>query len=162
MLSRLVPLTIFQIRWWQVHFNEEKVQCSQGLGVYSVSTQWVLLTQFLSDPGKPGVPSLGPDVSERRLCRLTDVTLADEDTNSILTDIVNRAIQGNVAIQVTYYVTRLNLVVAKFATNASGAIWWQNLQLIQVEFFQRDLVVFLFLDTFEQAHWCIHVEFNGK
>ena len=58
---------------------------------------------------------MGPDVSERRLCRLTDVTLADEDTNSILTDIVNGAIQGNVAIQVTYYVTRLNLV-ANFAT----------------------------------------------
>ena len=32
---------------------------------------------------------------------LTDVTLADEDTNSILTDNANRAIQGNVAMQVT-------------------------------------------------------------
>ena len=31
---------------------------------------------------------------------LTDVTLADEDTNSILTDNVNRAIQGNEAMQV--------------------------------------------------------------
>ena len=30
---------------------------------------------------------------------LTDVTLADEDTNSILTDNANRAIQGNVAMQ---------------------------------------------------------------
>ena len=30
---------------------------------------------------------------------LTDVTLADEDTNSILTDKVNRTIQGNVAMQ---------------------------------------------------------------
>ena len=29
---------------------------------------------------------------------LTDVTLTDEDTNSILTDNTNRAIQGNVAI----------------------------------------------------------------
>ena len=29
---------------------------------------------------------------------LTDVTLADEDTNSILTDNANRAIQGNVAM----------------------------------------------------------------
>ena len=66
------------------------------------------------------------------LWNLTDVTLADEDTNSILTDNANRAIQGNVAIQVTYYVTRLNLVLAKFATNASGAIWWQNMQLMQV------------------------------
>ena len=31
---------------------------------------------------------------------LTDVTLADEDTNSILADNDNRAIQGNVAMQV--------------------------------------------------------------
>ena len=31
---------------------------------------------------------------------LTDVTLADEDTNSIPTDNVNRAIQGNVAMHV--------------------------------------------------------------
>ena len=58
---------------------------------------------FLSDPGKPGVRSLGPDVrpSVRDLfADLTDVTLADEDTNSILTDDVNRAILGNVAMQV--------------------------------------------------------------
>ena len=32
---------------------------------------------------------------------LTDVTLADEDTNSILTDNANRAIQDNVAMQIT-------------------------------------------------------------
>ena len=31
---------------------------------------------------------------------LTDVTLADEDTNSILADNVNREIQGNVAMQI--------------------------------------------------------------
>ena len=31
---------------------------------------------------------------------LTDVTLADEDTNSILTDNANRAIQGNVTMHV--------------------------------------------------------------
>ena len=36
------------------------------------------------------------DLSEN----LTDVTLADEDTNSILTDNANRAIQGNVAMPV--------------------------------------------------------------
>ena len=33
-------------------------------------------------------------------CNLIDVTLADEDTNSILTDNANKAIQGNVAMQV--------------------------------------------------------------
>ena len=32
---------------------------------------------------------------------LTDVTLAAEDTNSILTDNANMAIQGNVEMQVT-------------------------------------------------------------
>ena len=32
---------------------------------------------------------------------LTDVTLADEDTNTILIDDTNRAIQGNVAMQAT-------------------------------------------------------------
>ena len=56
---------------------------------------------FLSDPGKPGVRSMGLDVTPRHFVDLTDVTLADEDTNSILTDNANRAIQGNVAMQVT-------------------------------------------------------------
>ena len=41
-----------------------------------------------------------PSVTPRPCVDLTDVTLADEDTNSILTDNANRAIQGNVAIQV--------------------------------------------------------------
>ena len=58
---------------------------------------------YLSDPGKPGVRSLGPLVcpsqTNRGCVDLTDVTLADEDTNSILTDNDNRAIQGNVAMQ---------------------------------------------------------------
>ena len=43
---------------------------------------------------------------------LTDVTLADEDTNSILTDNAKRAIQGNEAMQAMH----------KFATNVSGAM----------------------------------------
>ena len=47
------------------------------------------------------------------------MTLADEDTNSILTDNAKRAIQGNEAMQV-------------IQTNASGAIWWPNLQSMQV------------------------------
>ena len=44
---------------------------------------------------------MGPDVTPRPCVDLTDVTLADEDTNSILTDNANRAIQGDVAMQVT-------------------------------------------------------------
>ena len=55
---------------------------------------------------------------------LTDVTLADEDSNSIPADDVNRAILGNVAMQVAP-------PGAKIETNASGTTWWRNLQLIQ-------------------------------
>ena len=44
---------------------------------------------FLSDPGVPGVRSMGPDVRTRGFADLTDVTLAGEDSNSIPTDDVN-------------------------------------------------------------------------
>ena len=57
------------------------------------------IISFLSDPDKPGVRSTGPDVSPRGCANSTDVTLADEDSNSIPTDDVNRAIIGNVAMQ---------------------------------------------------------------
>ena len=57
---------------------------------------------FLSDPGVPGVRSMGPDVTHSLhttpCADLTDVTLADEDSNSIPTDDVNRAFLGNVAM----------------------------------------------------------------
>ena len=47
---------------------------------------------------------MGRDVTHSlttRLCAdLTDVTLADDDSNSIPTDDVNKAILGNVAMQV--------------------------------------------------------------
>ena len=43
---------------------------------------------------------MGPDVRPRAFADLTDVTLADEDSNSIPTDDVNMAILGNVAMQV--------------------------------------------------------------
>ena len=92
---------------------------------------------FLSDPGVPG-PIYGfASLSQTTtpFADLTDVTLADEDTNSILTDNTNRAIQGNVAMHVTlpggqlWNQCKWCHLVAKFATNASGAIWWLNLQL---------------------------------
>ena len=53
------------------------------------------------------------------------MTLADEDTNLILADNANRVIQSNVAMQVTQ-------PGEQFVTNASGAIWWPNLELMQV------------------------------
>ena len=57
-------------------------------------------------------------LTTRRFADLTDVTLADEDTNSILTD---NAIQGNVAVQMERRgVQILNQLVAQFSTDASG------------------------------------------
>ena len=55
---------------------------------------------FLSDPGVPGLiyGSSCLSLSHRPFANLTDVTLADEDTNSILTDHANRALQGNVGM----------------------------------------------------------------
>ena len=47
---------------------------------------------------------MGPDLSnslQDYFADLTEVTLADEDTNSILIDDANSAIQGNVEMQVT-------------------------------------------------------------
>ena len=40
-------------------------------------------------------------MSETPSVNLTNVTLADKETNLILTDKVNKVIQGNVAMQVT-------------------------------------------------------------
>ena len=61
--------------------------------------------RFLSDPGVPGVRSMCPnvclEVSKRHCANLTDVTLADQATNSIQADNANMAIQGNVAMKVT-------------------------------------------------------------
>ena len=55
----------------------------------------ISLFTFLSDPGIPGVRSMGPDVFNSLqdcFADLTDVTLAHEDSNSIPTDDVNRPI----------------------------------------------------------------------
>ena len=77
----------------------------------------IKILPFLSDPGVPGVRSMGlvigprcpwgpiygsgpMSVSTRLFADLTDVTLADEDSNSIPTDDIHKAILGNVAIQV--------------------------------------------------------------
>ena len=53
-------------------------------------------------------PGLSNSLSETPCADLTDVTLADKDTNAILTDNVNRAIHGNVC-------------------NASDSAWLENL-----------------------------------
>ena len=82
---------------------------------------------FLSDPGKPGVRSMGPDVCHSKT--LTDAILADEDTNSILTGNANRATQ---VTQQTMQVApsddqmlnqfKLCHLVDKYGTYTSGTI----------------------------------------
>ena len=61
-------------------------------------------------------PLLSHSLSEPPCANLTDVNLADEDTNSILTDNAKRAIQGNEAIQAMQTGDQ-----CKFATTGSGA-----------------------------------------
>ena len=63
----------------------------------------VFSTVFLSDPGIPGVRSMGPSLSNWCFVDLTDVTLVDEDTNSILADDTNRAIPGNLEMHSTNF-----------------------------------------------------------
>ena len=45
-------------------------------------------------------PDVSPSVTHTPCADLNDVTLADDDSNSIPIDDVNRAILGNVAMQV--------------------------------------------------------------
>ena len=85
---------------------------------------------ILSDPGLPGVRSMGPDVhpsvSPRPFADLTDVTLVDEDYNSISTGDANREILGKLAMQVALpggqncNEPKMRQLVAKFKTNASS------------------------------------------
>ena len=78
--------------------------------------------------------SLGSDLwvrfseTPRPFADLTDVTLADEDTKSILTDLM---LIGQSKAMWWQNLQLMQLAV-KFANNASGAIWWPNLQLMQL------------------------------
>ena len=65
----------------------------------AVKSHKILLFSFLSDPGYL-VSDLWVRVSltKRGCADLTDLTLSDQDTNSILTDHANRALQGNVGM----------------------------------------------------------------
>ena len=79
---------------------------------------YIFLT-FLSDPGVPGVRSMGPDVTHSVSPRgfadfklITDVTLADEDSNSIPTDDVNGQSQA-------MWQCKWRHLVANIETNAS-------------------------------------------
>ena len=77
-----------------------------------------------------GVRSLGRVVRLYATCwDLTNVTLADEDTKAIQPDNANRAIQGNVALQVMHPGGQLwnqckwRHLMTKFWINASCATW---------------------------------------
>ena len=64
---------------------------------------YIYTVAFLSDPGIPG-PIYGSGLSHsvrHLVADLTDVTLVDEDTKSILSDNANKAIQGNQAMHET-------------------------------------------------------------
>ena len=67
-----------------------------------VLSDWIHVW-FLSGPGVTGVRCMGPNVcpSVRDLFETSDVTPADQATNSLQTDNANMAIQGNVAMKVT-------------------------------------------------------------
>ena len=76
---------------WQLPIHSLSLKCQRGLmpGV----------SNCLSDPGVPGVRSMGPDSLTHslttRLCAdLSDVTLAHEDSNSIPIDDVNGTIKS--------------------------------------------------------------------
>jgi len=83
-----------------------------------------MVSILLSDPGVPGVRSMGqglcPSVSPTPFADLTDVTLADEDSNSIPTDDVNRQSWA-------IWQCKWRHLVANIETNASGTTWWPNL-----------------------------------
>ena len=61
-------------------------------------------------------------LSDRGFADLTDVTLADEDTNSIPTDYANKTITGNMAM----------LVAPKFISYENGTTRWSTFQLMQI------------------------------
>ena len=70
------------------------------------------------------VPDVTHSLHTRGFADLIDVTLADEDINSIPADDVNEQSQA-------MYQCKWRYLVAKIETNASGATLWPNLQLIQ-------------------------------
>ena len=87
---------------------------------------WV--NTFLSDPAIPGVrsmgPSLCPSLTNWCLVDLTDVTLVDEDTNSILADDTNRTIPGNLAIQMRQsYLVRKVILWEKVVSWEKVILW---------------------------------------
>ena len=107
----LSPVTFFQ---WGCHYsnlmhsfcqfcsaNMQRVRhCKIGPSRFQMSHQALHVFIGPRCPWGPIYESGCLSLTGRAFADLTDVTLADEDTNSILTDNANRAFQGNVAMQV--------------------------------------------------------------
>ena len=80
-------------------------------------------------------------VSEGGFWDLTDVTLADEDIKSILTDIADRAIQGKHKKQVwPWFLTDIFLLwflAILFSIFCGGFLWWWGIMQLQREWLWR-------------------------
>ena len=86
--------------------------------------------ELLSDPGIPGVGSMGPSLCQSQtLVNITDVSLVDEDANSILADDTNRAIPGNLEMQVAPPSDNLDQI-SESQTNFRISTKFQNLDQI--------------------------------
>ena len=91
------------------------------------TTVWKLEVQFFIGPRCSWGPIYGSgclSLTRTPFWNLTDVTLADEDNNSILTDNANRTIQGNHYL-LMWQCKRRNLV-AKLMTNANVGQNWNQ------------------------------------
>ena len=131
-LARQGILEEFRTRIWTqtVSPNFSILDVSLFLDLAKIGLAWWALWNltfnnfFFSDPVKPGV---WMSVLEwvRHICaNLTDVTLADEDTNSILIMPIGQS--------KAMWQRKWRNLVANFAKNASGATWWPNFEPIQV------------------------------
>ena len=86
--------------------------------------------EFLSDPGIPGVRSIGPSLSKLRdvWLDLTDVTLADEDMQVMQVMQVTQVMQ---VMQVKQFLQVMQVIQDRIYTEkvtiSCCAIWWPNL-----------------------------------
>ena len=101
-LSWICKPLLSNVCYW-IPFYRTQVSLGSDLWVCFSQTEWVREPPFWN---------------------LTEVTLADEDTNSILAD--NAKGQSKAMWQCMW-----RYLVAIFGINASGAIWWPNLQPMQ-------------------------------
>ena len=87
---------------------------------------------FLSDPGIPGVRSMGPSLSHSQANVCETYTSYTSYTSGVIwwpnLELMQVAPSGDQICNQWKWCH----MVAKFATNASSAIWWTILQLMQI------------------------------